>query len=309
MGQQPDVPQKGKQQVEDMPWPQGLEQGNHPWESQSPNPRGDSSCPNRSHQILQGRWQQSLLWDASYRGSLTPHNVQHPPQKVQISMCSLWTQNVTRYLPDENGQHCGPMPQCIGHPGWCVHLWKAWQRLQCKHHKLVQCGPKGRTHLQQQKMCHKTGVCNILWQSLLCRILPRSRENSRHLQDDTTPDKARATIVPWSSKLPADIRPSSQLKHWAPPALLKKENCFAWDENTNTCFQKITSHPSVWCLTQGARSLHHPGWTAHCFFKQVPHGHWDPLCQHWERTLGHHIWLWKIPHVPVWKDLHHRDRP
>ena len=28
MGQQPDVPQEGKQQVEDMPRPQGLEQGN-----------------------------------------------------------------------------------------------------------------------------------------------------------------------------------------------------------------------------------------------------------------------------------------
>ena len=50
------------------------------------------------------------------RGSLTPHNVQHPPRKVQISTCSLWTQNVTRYLPDEDGQHCGPMPWCIGHP-------------------------------------------------------------------------------------------------------------------------------------------------------------------------------------------------
>ena len=25
-------------------------------------------------------------------------------------------------------------------------------------------------------------------------------------------------------------------------ALLKKENCFTWDENTNTCFQKIKSH-------------------------------------------------------------------
>ena len=52
IGQQPDIPQKGKWQVEDMPWPQGLEQGNHLWESQGPNPRGDSSCPHRSHQIL-----------------------------------------------------------------------------------------------------------------------------------------------------------------------------------------------------------------------------------------------------------------
>ena len=60
-------------------------------------------CPHRSHQILQGRQQQSLLWDAPYRGSLTPHNVQHPPQKVLIFMCPLWTQNVTGYLPNEDG--------------------------------------------------------------------------------------------------------------------------------------------------------------------------------------------------------------
>ena len=111
-------------------------------------------------------------------------------------------------------------------------------------------------------------------------------------------------------------------------ALLKKENCFAWDKNTNMCFQKIksqlqesphqtpeilwleqTGHPPVWCLTQGARSLHHTGQTAHCFCKQVPHRHWDPLCQHQERTLGHCIWLWKIPHITVCKDIHHGDGP
>ena len=144
MGQQPDVPQKGKQQVEDMPWPQGLEQGNHLWEPQSTNPQGDSSCPHGSHQDLQGRWQQGLLWDAPYRGSLTPHNIQHPPQKVQIPTCPIWTQNVTGYVPNEDGWHCGPMPWCIGHPWWCVHLWKEWQRPWCKHHKLVQYGQKNK---------------------------------------------------------------------------------------------------------------------------------------------------------------------
>ena len=232
MDQQSDVPQKGKWQVEDMPEPQGLEQGNHPWESQSANPQGDSSCPHRSHQVLKGRWQQGLLWDAPYRGSLTPHNVQHPPWKVQISMCPLWTQNVTGYLPNEDGWHCGPMPRCIGHPWWCVHLWKEWQGPWCKHHKLVQCGPKGRTHLQQQKMCHKIRVHNVLWCSLLHRgILPWSRENSRHLWDDTTPDEARAAIIPWSSKLPADICPSSQLKHWVPlsPPQKGKLLCLGWE--------------------------------------------------------------------------------
>ena len=37
-GQQPDVPKEGKQQAENMPWPQGPKQGNHPWEPQSTNP-------------------------------------------------------------------------------------------------------------------------------------------------------------------------------------------------------------------------------------------------------------------------------
>ena len=177
-------------------------------------------------------------------------------------------------------------------------------------------------------MCHKTGVHNVLWQSLLCRrILPRSRENSRHLWDDTTPDKARATIIPWSSKLPADIHPSSQLKHWAPLGSPQKGEllCLGWEhqhvlpenkvpaaesppETPEILWSEQTSHPPVWCLTQGARSLHHPGQTAHCFCKQVPHRHRDPLYQYWERTLGHHVWLWEIPHVPV-QDIHHGDGP
>ena len=45
----------------------------------------------------------ALLWYASNRGSITPHNVQHPPQKVQILTCPLWTENVTGYLPNEDG--------------------------------------------------------------------------------------------------------------------------------------------------------------------------------------------------------------
>ena len=42
-----------------MPWPKGLEQSHHPWESQGTNPRGDSSCTHRSNQILQSRWQKA----------------------------------------------------------------------------------------------------------------------------------------------------------------------------------------------------------------------------------------------------------
>ena len=43
-----------------------------------------------------------------------------------------------------------------------------------------------------------------------------------------------------------------------------------------------TGHPPVWCLTQGAQSLHHSRRTAHSVCQQIPHGHRDPLCQHWE---------------------------
>ena len=41
--------------------------------------------------------------DASFRGSFTPDNIQHPPWEIQISTCPIWTQNVTGYLPDEDG--------------------------------------------------------------------------------------------------------------------------------------------------------------------------------------------------------------
>ena len=87
--------------------------------------------------------------------------------------------------------------------------------------------------------------------------------------------------------------------------LLKKENCFAWDENTNTCFQKIKSpvrrKPSLrplryydqtkpvtlQCdgLTQGAGSLHHSRRTAHCICQQIPHGHRGPRYTNIEREL------------------------
>ena len=187
-----------------------------------------------------------------------------------------------------------------------------------------------RTRVQQQEVHHKTRVHNILWWSVLGRrILPWSREDPRHLWDDTTPDEARATIIPRSSELPPDIHSPSQFKHWTttcPPQ--KKENCFAWDENTNTLLPENqvpvaesppqtpeilwldqTSHPPVWCLTQGAGSLHHSRQTAHHVCQQIPHRHWDPLRQHQERTLGHRIWLWKVPYIPVQKDIHHGNGP
>ena len=72
-------------------------------------------------------WQQSILLEVPGRGSFTPHNIQHTPQQVQISLCTIWTQNESGHFPDENGWLCIPMPRSIGHTWQCVHIWEGQQ--------------------------------------------------------------------------------------------------------------------------------------------------------------------------------------
>ena len=100
-------------------------------------------------------------------------------------------------------------------------------------------------------------------------------------------------------------------------ALLKKENCFAWDENTNTCFQKIKSQLQKALL----RPLRHYDQTklvtlqcdaslkglGACIIQDGrpitfasksltdAETHYANI----ERTFGHHIWMRKIPYIPV----------
>ena len=110
--------------------------------------------------------------------------------------------------------------------------------------------------------------------------------------------------------------------------LLKKENTFAWDVNSNVSFQKIKSllqkallKPLKYydwnkpvtlqydALTQGTRRVHHTGWTAHSVCKQIPHWDGDLVHEHWERTPSHHVWLWEVPHICIWQNIHHWNRP
>ena len=89
---------------------------------------------------------------------------------------------------------------------------------------------------------------------------------------------------------------SSQLQHGDPLGPPQKGEllCLGWElqhllpenqvstaesppQTPQILWSEQTSHPSVWCLTQGAGSLHHPGWTPHSFCEQVPHGHRDPI--------------------------------
>ena len=95
---------------------------------------------------------------------------------------------------------------------------------------------------QQWQMLHQTRLHDILWWCVLSQgILTRSREDPRHHRDDTPSDETGATIIFRSSKLSSNIHP--HLSHHTEPlhALLKKENSFTWDENSNTSFQKIKS--------------------------------------------------------------------
>ena len=50
----------------------------------------------------------------------------------------------------------------------------------------------------------------------------------------------------------------------------------------------------MWHFTQGTQSLHHPRWPSHSFCEQVSHRHRDTVCQHWEGTLSHCVWLWEV---------------
>ena len=83
-------------------------------------------------------------------------------------------------------------------------------------------------------MLHQTRLHDILWKHVLSQGIPtRSREDTRHHRDDTPSVQTGATVL---STVP-------HLSHHTEPlqALLKKENSFTWDENSNTNFQKIKS--------------------------------------------------------------------
>ena len=212
------------------------------WEPQSTNPQGDSPCSHRRHQVFKGRWQQGLLQHASNRGSVTPDDVQYPSRKVQILTCSLQTKNVPRYLPNEDGWHRSPMPRSIGHTWRCVHLRKGRQRPWRKHYQLVQHGPKGRIVFNGKKCSIKQESITFFGGVFLAEGYSPDPEKIQGISEMTPPQMKQ--------ELQSFLGAVNYLQTFIPHlssnteplcALLKEENCFPWDENTNTCFQKIKS--------------------------------------------------------------------
>ena len=116
-------------------------------------------------------------------------------------------------------------------------------------------------------------------------------EKIQGISEMTPPQTRQELVLPQCSELSADFHSSSQLQYRAPlgPPQKGEQLCLGWEfqhvlpenqdspadgppETPQILWSEQTSHPSVWCLTQGARSLHHPGWTPHSLCKQVPHG-------------------------------------
>ena len=92
-------------------------------------------------------------------------------------------------------------------------------------------------------MLHQTRLHDILWQRAFSQqILTRSRGDQRHHRDDTPSDKTGATIILGTVNYLQTFIP--HLSHHTEPlyALLKKENSFTWDENSNTSFRELNPY-------------------------------------------------------------------
>ena len=97
---------------------------------------------------------------------------------------------------------------------------------------------------QKEGLIFNSSKCSIKQDSMTffgSVFSARSRKDPRHHRDDTPSNEAETTVIFRSSKLPADICPQPQSSQELLHALLKKENIFAWDENSNTSFQQIKS--------------------------------------------------------------------
>ena len=101
-------------------------------------------------------------------------------------------------------------------------------------------------------------------------------------------------------------------------ALLKKENIFTWDENSNASCQKIKSLLQKALLKPLKYYNRNKSVTLQCdaslerlraciiqdghpiAFASKSHWYRDSICKHQEGTPSHHVWLWEVPDLPVW---------
>ena len=216
MGQLSHIPQEGKWQVDDMPWPKGLEQSHHPWEPQGTNPWGDSPCSHRMQQnspkwmatkhSLGCTWQRQLhsLWHST-----------HTLADTDFSMCTIWTLNESRHFFQMRMDDT--VAQCPG--------------VLAIHDDVFIYGKDDKDHdaniinlfnvAQKEGLIFNSSKCSIKQDSVTffggvfsaSGSSPDPGKHPRHHRDDTPSNKGGTTVIFGSSKLPADICPPPQSSH------------------------------------------------------------------------------------------------
>ena len=156
------------------------------------------------------------------------------------------------------------MSWSTGNPWWHIHIWERWQRSQCEHHQFVQWWHIHIWEIQQRSWCEhhqfvqcsqKRGTC---FNSAKCSIKHDSVTffGGVFSAEGYSPDPAKIqgitemTSPQMKQELQAFLGAVNYLQIFVPHlshhteplwAILKKENSFTWDENSNTSFQKIKS--------------------------------------------------------------------
>ena len=129
----------------------------------------------------------------------------------------------------------------MSHTQRCVHLWEGWQRPWCQHHKPVQHSPNRRLIFNSSKCSIKQDSMRFFGSLFSVNGYSSSPGKSQGITEMTTPQTKQElqSFLGAVNYLQTFI---SHLSHHTEPLhALKKENSFAWDENSNTSFQKIKS--------------------------------------------------------------------
>ena len=94
---------------------EGPQQSHHSREPQAPDSGGNCSSAGWSSGLHKGRCPQGLFAGTSDQGEQQVTSDQYPQRQIQIQENSLWGQNVTGCLPDENGPYHGKVPRSHQH--------------------------------------------------------------------------------------------------------------------------------------------------------------------------------------------------
>ena len=242
MDQLSHIPQEGKWQVEDMPWPKGLEQSHHPWESQGTNPQEDSPCTHRSNQISKVDGNKAFfgmhLTEAA--SLLTAFNTHLGRDRFLCVPFGLkMSQDIFQMRMDDIVAQC---PGVLAIPD-SVFIY----------------GKDDRDHdaniINLFNIAQKEG---LVFNSSKCSIKQDSMTffGGVFSANGYSPDPEKIQVITemtlpqMKQELQSFLGAVNYLQTFIPHlshhtellcALLKKENSFVWDENSNTSFQKIKS--------------------------------------------------------------------